>query len=319
MPSHPEANMAGPAEKLPSYAQDVSPPFYGVDSDEEDSASDLQLNSREHVRPFRGSSFSLFEQRRRAFSRHNGPDLELGFMTHEQYELTDTGRGITWGVDGSNTYRLSSASDTSAPSTSRGAPGRNCLWPSAPSQSPPDYHASEILAVAAATSPASTATPTPDASSASTPARNTPADSSPSSPGSPVPESNTHIPVTEPPSPPSQACLVPDPWSDPTPSALPGRLAPARTRTSFRSPSRSAVPVEYFPPIPPLYRDPTTSAARPRHGTAQAAARRSRRRRSDHECTCRWFNWTYILWALLVAGCVFLLFSLLSSKKLIGG
>lgn len=197
-----EEDTSALGEGLPSYTQDVSPPLYAVDSDEEDF---------DQIRSIRDYYTSYFERSCRMSLRDIERDIELGFMSHEQtmdrflrrmsaspsppgdsarrsareqYEFTDTGRADSYGIDDASTSGRS-VSGTPAPESieetpnpSRGAQGWNHSWASPVSQSPPNYYTLEPLplsaAAAATTSPASTATPTPDLSNTSTPAQRTP-------------------------------------------------------------------------------------------------------------------------------------------------
>ncbi|KAF3034283.1 hypothetical protein E8E11_003813 [Didymella keratinophila] len=271
--------MNAPGENLPSYTEDVSPPLYAVDSDEEDLG---------YVASFYNSYLSS-GRRRRASPRDNDRDVELGLISdesmgererflrriaasarsaREQYEFTDTGRADNYGADRSNTPRRS-ASGTRRPepvedyNPSRGAQGWNHSWASPVSQSPPDYDLSQMQAARAAPSPASTVTTTPEPSNASTPASRTSDVSLLSTPCIPIPclgipppgaqdarafsppdlpsayLPSTHIPVTEPPGPSSLARLGPNPFLNPS-SRTPSPRMPAAARVSTTLERRAA-------------------------------------------------------------------------------
>jgi hypothetical protein len=313
MPHDSDDGTNAPVGNLPSYTQDVSPPLYAVDSDEED---------LDYVPSFYNSFLSYSERRRRVSTRNNDRDVELGSISHEltvdrdrflrrmsasslsareQYEFTDTGRTDHYGVDRSNTPRRSvsgtprSEPVEETPNPSRGAQGWNHSWASPVSQSPPDYDLSQIQAARVATSPASTASPTPEPSNTSTPASPTPDVSPLSSPDIPLPACgippppwsnihemrasppgvpsayipSTHIPVTEPPSPSSLAHLGPNPFLDPPSRTLSPQIAPASTRGNTRLSQRAAR-------ISALRSIATSGPLQPHRTTATTTPRRRR-------------------------------------------
>lgn len=196
-------------EGLPSYTQDVSPPIYAVDSDGVD-----------QIRSIRDCYNSYFERSCRTSWRDVERNIELGFIIHEQtmvrflrrmpvsssppkdsarrsardqYKSAGTDRTDSYGIDGSSIFGRS-VSGTPAPGSveetsdpSRDAQGWNHSWALPVSQAPTTYYTLEPVPIvasdAATTSPASTATPTHDLSSSSTPAQRTPDMSTLSTPG----------------------------------------------------------------------------------------------------------------------------------------